>query len=30
MTPEDLERLYPDGPKALPLELQPEQPDQAG
>jgi uncharacterized cupin superfamily protein len=28
MTPEDLERLYPDGPKALPLELQPEQPDQ--
>lgn len=27
MTPEDLERLYPDGPKALPRELQP---DQAG
>jgi hypothetical protein len=25
MTPEDLERLYPDGPKALPPELQPEQ-----
>jgi uncharacterized cupin superfamily protein len=24
MTPEDLERLYPDGPKALPPELQPE------
>jgi uncharacterized cupin superfamily protein len=30
MTPEDLERLYPDGPKALPPELQSEQPDQGG
>jgi quercetin dioxygenase-like cupin family protein len=26
MTPEDLERIYPDGPKALPPELQTEQP----
>jgi uncharacterized cupin superfamily protein len=29
MTPEDLEWLYPDGPKALPPELQTEQPDPA-
>src|SRR6516225_7060136 len=29
MTPEDLEWLYPDGPKALPPELQSEQPDPA-
>ena len=29
MTPEDLELLYPDGPRALPLELQPERPHQA-
>jgi uncharacterized cupin superfamily protein len=28
MTPEDLEWLYPDGPKALPPELRAEQPDQ--
>jgi len=27
MTPEDLDWLYPDGPKALPPELQAEQPD---
>ena len=29
MTPQDLERLYPDGPTALPPELRPEQPHQA-
>jgi uncharacterized cupin superfamily protein len=29
MTPEDLEWLYPDGPKALPAELQAPQPDRA-
>jgi mannose-6-phosphate isomerase-like protein (cupin superfamily) len=29
MTPEDLEWLYPDGPKALPPELQAEQPERA-
>ena len=29
MTREDLEWLYPDGPKALPPELQAEQPDRA-
>ena len=29
MTPEELKWLYPDGPKALPPELQTQQPDQA-
>ena len=29
MTPDDLKWLYPDGPKALPPELQTEQPDRA-